>query len=108
MRVLFKRLVGHSKSHSTSKTPIPNPFHGRSPSNQSNLADTSNSGASTEAIALCGMEPGTIQSPKYEAKAARKVESGHKAQNSGRFSKVYLDKELPPIKPYCPPWEGGS
>ncbi|OBT72086.1 hypothetical protein VF21_09051 [Pseudogymnoascus sp. 05NY08] len=105
MRVLFKQLVGHSKSHSASKIPVPNPFHGRSPSNQSNLADTSRSGASTEAIALRGMEPGTIQSPKHQAKPTRQVDSGHKAQNSGRFSKVYLDKELPPVKQYSPPWE---
>ncbi|KFY72164.1 hypothetical protein V499_07690 [Pseudogymnoascus sp. VKM F-103] len=107
MRVLFKRLVGHSKSHSASKIPVTNPFHGRSPSNQSNLADTSRNGASTEAIALRGMEPGTIQSPKSpkdEAKATRQFDRGHKVQKSERFSKVYLDKELPPVKEYRPDW----
>ncbi|KFZ13910.1 hypothetical protein V502_06358 [Pseudogymnoascus sp. VKM F-4520 (FW-2644)] len=102
LRVLFKRLVGNSLSHNASKTPVHNPFHGRKPSNQSSLADTSKNGASTEAIALRGMEPGTSQSLERQAKATGQVDSGaargHKAQNSQRFSKIYLDKELPPIR----------
>lgn len=78
--------------------PVHNSFCGR----RLNLTNTSKSGASTEAIALHGMDPGTSLSPKYQAKATQQIDSGgergHKAQNSQRFSKIYLDKELPPIK----------
>ncbi|KFY21591.1 hypothetical protein V493_07275 [Pseudogymnoascus sp. VKM F-4281 (FW-2241)] len=105
LRVLFKRLVGNSSSHSTTEMSVHNPLHGRRPSDHLNLADTSKSGASTEAIALHGMELGTSRSPGYQAKSTRQIGLGHKAQNSQHFSKIYLDKELPPIKRGSSTWE---
>lgn len=98
LRVLFKRLVGNSSSHNASKILEHTPFHGRRPSNNINMTNISKNGGSTDAIALHGMEPGTSQSPGYQAKPSRQVDSGHKVQNSRRITKVYLDKELPPIK----------
>ncbi len=95
LRVLFKRLVGNSSSHNTTETPVRNSIYGRKP-------NSPKSGDSTETIALHGMEPGTNQSLEDQPKATQRVDSGgvsgHKAQNSRNFSKIYLDKELPPIK----------
>ncbi|KFX89550.1 hypothetical protein O988_08594 [Pseudogymnoascus sp. VKM F-3808] len=102
LRVLFKKLVGNSASHNISKIASHNPFHGRRPSNHVNQTDTANTDASTEAIALQGMEPGTSRSLENQAKASPQAGldgvRGHKAQKSQRFSKVYLDKELPAIQ----------
>ncbi|KFY12264.1 hypothetical protein V492_03982 [Pseudogymnoascus sp. VKM F-4246] len=98
LRVLFKRLVGNKLSHNTSKMLEHNLSHARRPSNHVNPTETAKSGDSTEAIALHGMEPGTSRSLENQAKVTRQVVMGHKSQNSQRFSKVYLDKELPAIQ----------
>lgn len=101
LRVYFKRFLGHSSPHNTSKTPVRNSIHRRGPSGHSEQNSNSTHGESTESIVLHELVPTRNQCFGYQLKATEQPGlnsgTGCKAQKSQCFGTLYLNKELPPI-----------